>query len=153
MILIPVYRISLLTVTKLELVTYLIKITLINNRKIDIQWDFRFIFLLKLQIIIIILRPILYLVYLCSCLGLVLFLSYLGDPFSIVSLIFITINHIISFKQIHLFFAKILRISHISFGRRKWIIFKYQKFSLRVLLSFCLTSCQFSLGVAYKESV
>ena len=28
-------------------VTYLIIITLINNRKIDIQWDFRFLFLLK----------------------------------------------------------------------------------------------------------
>ena len=28
-------------------VTYLITITLINNRKIDIQWDFRFLFLLK----------------------------------------------------------------------------------------------------------
>ena len=35
-------------------VTYLIKITLINNRKINIPWDFRFLFSLKLQNIILV---------------------------------------------------------------------------------------------------
>ena len=32
-----------------------------------------------------------------------------------------------------------------------WIIFKYQKFSLRVLLRICLGFCQFQPGVAYKS--
>ena len=32
-----------------------------------------------------------------------------------------------------------------------WIIFKEQKFSLRVLLSICLNFYQFKLGVAYKS--
>ena len=32
-----------------------------------------------------------------------------------------------------------------------WILFKQQKFSLRVLLSICLTFCQFQPGVAHKS--
>ena len=32
-----------------------------------------------------------------------------------------------------------------------WIIFKYQKFSLRVFLSICLIFCQFQPGIAYKS--
>ena len=47
----------------------------------------------------------LYLVYLCSCLGLVLFMSNLFDPFYIFSLIFIIFHHIISLKQTHVFFT------------------------------------------------
>ena len=57
---------------------------------------------------IIILRNILYLVYSCPCLGLGLFMSYLGDPFFFFSLIFIVINRITSLKQTHLFFIHIL---------------------------------------------
>ena len=58
--------------------------------------------LLKCSLIsIIILRKILYLVYLCPCLGLDLFMSYLCDQFFTFSLIFILINHITSFKQRH----------------------------------------------------
>ena len=33
-----------------------------------------------------------------------------------------------------------------------WIIFKYQKFSLIVLLSICLIFCQFQPGVTYKTA-
>ena len=51
-----------------------------------------------LHITIILLRHILYLVYLCPCLGQVLFMSYLCDPIFIFSLIFIIINHKISLK-------------------------------------------------------
>ena len=50
----------------------------------------------------------LYLVYLCPCLGLGLLMSYLYDLFIIFSLIFIVINHITSLKQTHLFFAHFL---------------------------------------------
>ena len=55
------------------------------------------------HITIIILRPILHLVYLCPCLGLDLFMSYLCILFLFFSLIVIVINHITSFKQVHLF--------------------------------------------------
>ena len=46
-----------------------------------------------IHVTIIILRYILYLVYLCPCLG--LFMFYLCDLFSIFCLIFIVINHVI----------------------------------------------------------
>ena len=58
-----------------------------------------------IHITIILLRHILYLVYLCPCLGLGLLMSYLCDPFFIFSLILIVINHITSFKQMYLFFV------------------------------------------------
>ena len=58
-----------------------------------------------IHITIIILRNKLYLVYLCLCLDLGLFISYLCDLFFIFSLIFIVINHIISFKHTYLFFV------------------------------------------------
>ena len=58
-----------------------------------------------IPVTIILLRHILYLVYLCQCLGLSLFLSYPYDLFSIFSLIFIVINPITSLKQTHLFFV------------------------------------------------
>ena len=61
-----------------------------------------------LHITVIILRHILYLVYLCPCLGLVLFISYLCGLFFIFSLSFIIINQTISLKQTHLFFAHFL---------------------------------------------
>ena len=61
-----------------------------------------------LHITIIILIHILYLVYICTYLRLVLFILYLCDPFLIFSLIFILINHIISLKQTNLFFAYFL---------------------------------------------
>ena len=77
------------------------------------------------NIVIIILRHILYIVYLCSCLyivylcsclGLGLFMSYLCDLFLIFSLILIVINRIISFKQTYLFFWTFFTISPINFG-------------------------------------
>ena len=62
---------------------------------------------------IIILRDISYLVYLCPCLGLPAFMSYLYDLLFIFNLIFIAINHITSAV---LFFCTFFRISPIVFG-------------------------------------
>ena len=45
----------------------------------------------------------LYLVYLCPCLGLGLLMFYIYDLFFIFSLIFIVINHITSLKQTLIF--------------------------------------------------
>ena len=54
-------------------------------------------------------RHILNLVYLCPCLGLSLFISYLCDLFFIFIFIFIIIN-IFSLKQTYLLFCTLLRI-------------------------------------------
>ena len=59
-----------------------------------------------IHINIIILGHILYLVYLTLDLG--LFMSYLCDLFFISSLIFITINHILSLKETQLIFVHFL---------------------------------------------
>ena len=110
-----------------------------------------------INISIIIPRHFLYLLYLCPCLDLGLFMSYLCDLFFIFTFIFIMINRIISWIQIQFSFCLFLRIccSHIIFGWqggwRVWIIFKYQKLSLRVLFSICLIFCQFEHDVAYKS--
>ena len=61
-----------------------------------------------IQIIIIILRFILYLIYLCTSPGQGLFMSYLHDLFFIFSIIFIVIYHITTFKQTYLFFVHFL---------------------------------------------
>ena len=66
-----------------------------------------------------------YILYLLHLLGLSLFMSYLYDLFFIFRCHF-----------------------HVSW---KQIIFRFQKFSLRVLLSFCLIFRQFQPGVAYKS--
>ena len=57
------------------------------------------------HITIIIPRHILYLIYLCPCLDLDLFKSYLCNLFFNFRLIFIVVNHVISLKQTHLLFA------------------------------------------------
>ena len=65
----------------------------------------------------------------------------------------IMINHSIPWIKTHLFFSLFLRKCPIIFGWRVWrmsIIFKWQKFSLRVLLNICLIFSQFLPGVAYK---
>ena len=71
------------------------------------------------------------------------------------SLIFIVINLIMSLKQTHLFFVHFLRISPIilddKVDEESEQVFKQQNFNLRVLLSFCLTFCQFQPGIAYKN--
>ena len=104
--------------------------------------------------IIIKLRHILHIVYLGPFVGLGLVMSYLCDIFLIFSLIFFVMNHITSFKQVQLFFCTFLEYSY-YFWTITWcggrIIFKQQKFSFRVLLSFCLIFCQFQPGVAYKN--
>ena len=61
-----------------------------------------------IHVTIIILRHILYLLYLCPCLGLGLSMSVLCDLFFIFSIAFIVINHITSFKQTLLFFIHFL---------------------------------------------
>ena len=103
-----------------------------------------------IHITIIILRHILYLVYLRLC----PFLLCLCDLFFISSLNFIAINHITSLKQTHLFLYIFLEYLLLFLDdeinkRTRRIILKQQKFSLRVLLSF-LIFCQFQPGVAYK---
>ena len=52
---------------------------------------------------------ILYLVYLCPCLGLGLLMSYPCDLFFMFILIFIVINYITSLKQAHLVFVQLLK--------------------------------------------
>ena len=54
---------------------------------------------------VIILRHILYLVHICPWLCPGLFMSYLCDLFFIFSFMFFVINHITSFKKMHLLFA------------------------------------------------
>ena len=56
-----------------------------------------------IHITIIMHRHILYIVYLCPCLGLGLFMSYLSGLFFIFNLVFIVIHHLTSFKQTYLF--------------------------------------------------
>ena len=68
-----------------------------------------------IHITIIILRNVLYLVYLRLYLGVGLFMSYLLDAFFIFRLVFIIMNHIISLKQASLFFADFLKISPLTF--------------------------------------
>ena len=58
-----------------------------------------------IQVTVFKLTSILYLEYLCPCLGLGLFILYLWDLFFISSPIFIVINHIILLKQTNLFFV------------------------------------------------
>ena len=70
----------------------------------------------------------------CLCLYMRLGLFMSRDIFFITIFIFIRINHIISLKQIHLF------CGHFC-----------EKFSLRLLLSFCLIFCQFQSDVPYKS--
>ena len=95
------------------------RFTLRNFKKFHSIKDHQYIFFYKqpffstqpqccLIISTILLRHILYLVYLCPSLGLDLFMSYLFDLFLTFSLIFIIINHITSFKQKYLFFVHFL---------------------------------------------
>ena len=69
-----------------------------------------------IHLAIIMLKHILYLVYLGPCLGLGLFMLHLCNLFFIFSLIFIIINHITSFRQTHLFFVYFFCISRIILG-------------------------------------
>ena len=83
-------------------------------------------------------------------LGLRLFMSYLSDLFFIFIFMFIMINRIILWIQTHLFPC----LCPIAFGLsswwKMWTIFKWQKFSLRVLLSICLIFFQFQLALLIK---
>ena len=110
----------------------------------------------SIYIAIIILRHILFLAYLYPYLELVLHMSYLCDLFFIFSLIFVTINHKISFALTYLFFINFFQNILFYF----WVItlikkvnnfLKKQKFSLRALFSFCFIFCQLQPGVAYKS--
>ena len=107
-----------------------------------------------MHITIIITRHILYLVYLCSCLGLGLFMSYLCDLFFIFILILMVINNIISLKRTHLFFAHFFLLFPTTFYMITWMKkvnnFQIAKFSLRVLLNICLIFCKFQPDIAFK---
>ena len=99
-----------------------------------------------IHISIIILKHFLYLLYLCPCLDVGLFMSYLCNFFFSFSS---------SFLLTYFFFCLFFRICTINFGWqrgwRMWIIFKWPKFSLRVLLNICSIFCQFQPGFAYKS--
>ena len=89
---------------------------------------------------IIILKHFLYLLFLCPCQDLGLFMAYLCYCFFIFIFIFIVVNRIISRVQTRLFFAYFLEYIQLFFND-SW--YKEWKFSLRVLLSICLIFCQF----------
>ena len=97
------------------------------------------------HISIIIPRHFLYLLYLCPCLDVNLFMFSLSDLFSFSSL----------FLQTYFFFCLFFRICTIIFewcrGWRLPIIFTWQKFSVKVLLSICLIFYQIHPGVAYRS--
>ena len=123
---------------------------------IELQILFRCCLML---ISIIILRHIFYLVYLCACLGLSQFISYLclfasACRIFVFNLNFIVINHTTSLKQTNLFFVHFLECLLLFLDDdvwRKLIVFKSRKFSRRMLLSFCLVFCQYQPGIAYKS--
>ena len=80
-----------------------------NNGKVFMNWASNVASRCCLiHITIIILRHILCLVYLCPCLGLGVFMSYLCGLFFKFSLIFTIINHISTFKQRYLLFEHFL---------------------------------------------
>ena len=111
--------------------------------------------MLLMHIIIIVLRHILYLVHLCPCLGLVLFMPYLCDLFFIFSFLFIIINHIISLKQRHLFFAHfleylILVLDH-NMDEEREDFSNIKSSASGFFLSFCLIFCQIEPGVASRN--
>ena len=81
------------------------KKTDLRNRQIRNR---RFLRRCLIHIAITILRNILYIVYLCSCLGLGLSVSYMCDLFFIFSFIFIAIYHITSFKQTYLILVRFI---------------------------------------------
>ena len=115
-------------------------------------------FLIRISIIIP--KHFLYLVYVRPCLDVDLFMTYLCDLFFFFTLIII--NQIISLKWTHLLFCKFFLNTPCYFWRskeskrkeRKQIIFKKQKFSRRVLLSFRLIFfANFSLVLLIKKSL
>ena len=69
-----------------------------------------------MHITIITERHILYLVYLCPCLSLGLFMSYLCHLFFILRLIFIVTDYITPFKQTYLFFIHFLEYALLFLG-------------------------------------
>ena len=75
-----------------------------------------------IHISIIILRHFLYLLYLCPCLNLGLFMSYLYDLFSLFIFIFIMINWIISRIQSKFVAWKQESLMLIFFVMRKWYL-------------------------------
>ena len=111
-----------------------------------------------IQITIIILRHILNLVYLCTCLNLGIFMSYLCNLFFIFNLIFIIINHITSFKQtylvfVHVFLEYLLIFLNYNVGEEsKWFSNSKSSVSGCCLAVACLIFCQFQLGVTYKKA-
>ena len=107
-----------------------------------------------IHITIIILRLILYFVYLCPCLSRGLLMSYLCDLFYIFSLISIAINYITSLKQAHLAFAQFFKYLLLFLDNN--LNRESEKFSKSKSLASgycvaCLIFCQFQADVAYKS--
>ena len=108
-----------------------------------------------LQITIFILRHTSYLVHLHPCLGLVLFMLRLCDPFFIFSLIFITINHTTSLKQTNLFFAHFSEYLMLVLDNMNeesvWFSNSKNSASGCLLLRFYLIFCLFRPGVSFMS--
>ena len=90
-----------------------------------------------MPIAIIITWHILYLICLCKCLGLGLFMSYLSGLFFIFSLIFLVVNLIIL-----LVFRTFLRLSPIILGWRIIIIISYYYSSMKKMNNFQIEKVQ-----------
>ena len=107
------------------------------------------------DITIIILRPILHLVYLCPCLGLDLFMSYLCILFLFFSLIVIVINHITSYKQVHLFsctfLENLLLFLNENLDEEGELFSNSQNSTWGCCFAFAWFFCQFQPCVAYKS--
>ena len=89
-----------------------------------------------IHLIITILRHILYLVCLCQCLSLGLFVSYLCRLFSNFSLIFLEINHRMIFKQRYMFFT----------------VFKNNSYNF-LMITWMKKAQTFQLGKVYPQGV
>ena len=85
-------------------------------------------------------RRISYLAYLCTCLGIGLFMLHLCDLFFIFSLTFIVINHTTLSKQTHLLFVHLLE---------DFLLFLDDN-TLKVCLVFALFFENFSPGLLIK---
>ena len=98
------------------------------------------------------LRDFFYLLYLCSCLQLGLFLTYLCDLFYFHICFHDNYSYNLMNTDIHVLLLILQSMSYYSWMIVwvKNIIFKQHKFSFRVLLSICLIFCKFQPGIVYE---
>ena len=106
-----------------------------------------------IHISIIILRHFLYIYYICVHVQ-TFYLGFRSIYLVSVWSVFYFPLPMFSWKQTLLFFWLFLECVPFFLDdslHEEWIIFKQQKFSLRVLLSICLIFCRYQSSVAYKS--